>query len=676
MRIPRTVLGKLSLKRQRKTLMLAGVLAAIALLQACGGNSNSSSFAGPTSVNPAQGVNLQSISIAPSTSIISLAETRQLTAIGSYSDGGISDLTSQVQWQSSSPHSTVDYVSVSPSGMAKGVSLGTANVTATLGSVTGVLQLTVGTSGFSSTTIGILPVPYKSTVIDAAYLPEAQSLIQGAYAVQEVNLDADQFSTQVPVQAALLASIPMPPGFKPNATAASPSSSLVAVISYSSPDIQIIDASNVVGDVNNNLIINTFTAPVTKKATFYGPGTAVPAITCMICAAVVDPANNQLLLSTAQGYFYLNLTTGSFTALPLTPSPLPAASFALNPNAQESYIVSPTGTEVQFINLATNAVISNTTLGPTNPSTSAIDITNNDVAIGDAGGDDQSLVYLADLQNPLFTPVPGLGGCTNSGQTANMSMLALGISAIANATQGATVLYMAQPGGSCFGFEAVSTSFFLDLTQSEYGYAPMPDTPDGSAFLNYSDPNAITNFNSVVDKKNYGVLLDASENWIAKVNPQIITGFTTPGPLPSGLDVSSFLGTAAPYNSVIYLPTPASMLALSQTNINFGTQAVGTASALNTVTLTNIGANPVSISSIALKGSNAADFTESDGCANSLLFPQAKCTINLTFAPTAAGPASASVSITDDGGTVLGPGCSSSNSNATGQIICLSGTGQ
>lgn len=159
MRIPRTVLGKLSLKRQRKTLMLAGVLAAIALLQACGGNSNSSSFAGPTSVNPAQGVNLQSISIAPSTSIISLAETRQLTAIGSYSDGGISDLTSQVQWQSSSPHSTVDYVSVSPSGMAKGVSLGTANVTATLGSVTGVLQLTVGTSGFSSTTIGILPVP-------------------------------------------------------------------------------------------------------------------------------------------------------------------------------------------------------------------------------------------------------------------------------------------------------------------------------------------------------------------------------------------------------------------------------------------------------------------------------------------------------------------------------------
>ncbi len=676
MRIPETALGKLALKRQHKTLMLAGMLAAIALLQSCGGNSNSSSsFAGPTPGNPAPGVTLQSISITPATSIISLAETRQLRAIGTYSDGGVNDLTSEVQWQSSSEPSTANYVTVNPSGLATGASLGTAIITATLKPVVGALQLTVGASGFSSSTIGILPVPYKSTVIDAAYLPEAQSLIQGAYAVQEVNLDADQFSTEVPVQAALLASIPMPPGFKPNATAASPSNSLVAVISYSSPDILIIDASNLSSDLNNNLIINSFTAPVTKKATFYGPGTAVPAITCMICAAVVNPANNQLLLSTAQGYFYMNLTTGAFTALPLAPAPLPAASFALNPIGTQPYIVSPAGAEVQFVNLATNAVISNTTFGLTNPNTSAIDIAGNDVVIGDAGGDDQTLLNPADLQNPMFTPVPGLGGCTNSsGQTANMSMLALGISANVNASQGAAILYMAQPGGSCFGFEGVSPSFFLEITQSEYGYAPMPDTPDGSAFLNYSDPNAITTFNSVVDKKNYGVLLDASENWIAKVNPQIILGFTIPGPLPSGFDVSSFLGTAAPYNSVIFLPTPASMLALSQTNINFGTQAVGTTSALNTVTVTNIGANQVSISSVALKGSNAADFTESDGCSNNVLLPLAKCTINLTFAPTAAGSASALVSITDDGGTALGPGCSSTDT--TGQTICLSGTGQ
>ena len=675
MRIPGTVLGKLSLKRQRKTLMLAGMLAAIALLQACGGNSNSSAFAGSTPVSPTPGVTLQSISIAPPTSIISLAETRQLTAVGTYSDGSLSDLTSQVQWQSSSLHATVDYVTVSASGIAKGVSLGTSNVTATLGPVTGVLQLTVGTSGFSSTTIGILPVPYKTTVVDAAYVPESQVQIQGTYAVQEINLDADQFSTQVPVQSALLASVPMPPGFKPNATVASPTSALVAVISYSSPDIQIIDASNLASDVNNNLIINTFTAPVTQKATFYGPGTAVPAITCMICAAVVNPANNQLLLSTAQGYFYLNLTTGSFTALPLVPTPLPAASFALNPNSAQPYIVSPAGAEVQFINLASNTVMTSSSLGVIDAGTSAIDIAANDAVIGDAAADDQILISPADLQNPMFTPVPGLGACTNSGQTANMSMLALGIPPIASGSQGGGgTLYMAQPGGSCFGFEGISPSFFLDLADSAYGYAPMPDKPDGSAFLSCSDPNAITDFNSVVDKKNYGVLLDASENWIAKVNPQIILGFTTPGPLPSGLDVSSFLGTAAPYNSVIYLPSPASMLALSQNNINFGSQAVGTASVLNTVTVTNVGANQVSISSVALKGSNAADFLESDGCANSLLLPQAKCTINLTFAPTAAGSASALVSITDDGGSALGPGCSSSG--ATGQTICLSGTGQ
>src|SRR5208282_6200839 len=102
----------------------------------------------------------------------------------------------------------------------------------------------------------------KGTETDAAYLPEPLTQIQGAYAVQEVNLDADQFSSVLPVPVALMASVPMPAGFVPNATAASPTSGLVAVISYTSPDVQIIDASNDPTDVTNNLVIDTFKSPV------------------------------------------------------------------------------------------------------------------------------------------------------------------------------------------------------------------------------------------------------------------------------------------------------------------------------------------------------------------------------------------------------------------------------
>src|SRR5208283_4590409 len=119
--------------------------------------------------------------------------------------------------------------------------------------------------------------------------------IQGAYAVQEVNLDADQFSNVLPVGVALLASVPMPPGFVPNAAVGSQSSFLVVVISYSSPEVQIIDASNVPSDLNNNTVIAAFTAPVSQTVTING-------ITCMICAAVVNPVDHNLLLSTAQGF--------------------------------------------------------------------------------------------------------------------------------------------------------------------------------------------------------------------------------------------------------------------------------------------------------------------------------------------------------------------------------------
>ena len=195
-------------------------------------------------------------------------------------------------------------------GIATGMAIGATVITATAGPVTGLIDLTVETNGFTSGTTAILSVPYKTTIVDAAYLPQ-QTLIQGAYAVQEVNLDADQFSSVLPVPVALLASVPMPPGFIPDAAAASQSSYLVAVTSYTSPNVQIIDASNLSTDLTNNTVISTFTAPVTQKVTLNG-------VTCMICAAVVNPVTNQLLLSTAQGFYTMDLVSGNFTALPFT----------------------------------------------------------------------------------------------------------------------------------------------------------------------------------------------------------------------------------------------------------------------------------------------------------------------------------------------------------------------
>jgi hypothetical protein len=241
----------------------------------------------------------------------------------------------------------------------------------------------------------------------------------------------------------------------------------------------------------------------------------------------------------------------------------------------------------------------------------------------------------------------------------------MGMGAVGVATNGGPVtLFTGQVSGSCFGFEPW-TGDPINFSNVGYGYWVMPATPDGKQFVNGSDPNTIATFNSVKDKKNYGILVDANQNWIAKLNPQVAIGIGfVPGPFPSGnLATSQFFGQGAS-QSIIYLPTPASVVTLSQTNINFGTQAVGTASAVNLITLTNVGPNQLIISQIAVEGANASDFAESDTCtANPTLAPLSNCTIQLIFTPSATGSLSATLNVTDNGG-------------ASPQTIALSGTGQ
>jgi Abnormal spindle-like microcephaly-assoc'd, ASPM-SPD-2-Hydin len=656
----------------RHILIVAALAAAFAVLQGCGGSAHPSFF-NPTPNNPGPGVTLEAIQITPTTALIGLAENRQLTALGVYNDGTTQDVSSQVTWSASSTPSTTNFVSVNSSGIATGMAIGASVITATLGPVTGLIDLTVETNGFTSGTTAILSVPYKTTIVDAAYLPQ-QTMIQGAYAVQEVNLDADQFSNVIPVPVALLASIPMPAGFVPNLTAASQSSFLVAVISYTSPNVQIIDASNLSTDLNNNTVISTFTAPVTQKVTFNG-------ITCMICAAVVNSVTNQLLLSTAQGFYTMDLVAGKFTPLPFTPAPVPAPIFSLNPIATNPYILAPdpaTG-NIQILNLTTNTVTTENS-GLTVPGAIALDLITDYAAIVDADTNNQSLLTLTDPQNPLFGVASGIGVCAPPAPQ-NMNMVAVGVSQNPAPSAAAHTLFTSQTSGSCVGFEiwpppSESGQPLGQLQPSlvSYGYGPLSNTPDGNAFVNGSDPKAIATFNSVVDKKNYGVLIDgnplADQQWIAKINfGNLLSNYSSnlsSSFLPAGFAIPAAGLCATEGNncivplSVVFLPTPSTALTVSVSNINFGTVSVGTSSAPIPVTLSNIGALPLAPVT-SLQGANAGDFSAASSCSN-LLQPQSNCSIIATFTPTAKGARSALLNV--------------GYSGANPQTILLSGTGQ
>ncbi len=131
-------------------------------------------------------------------------------------------------------------------------------------------------------------------------------------------------------------------------------------------------------------------------------------------------------------------------------------------------------------------------------------------------------------------------------------------------------------------------------------------------------------------------------------------------------DDSTCLGTQAGTNPLPCSTSPqmvpltgtsVPVVTLSETNMTFAAQSIGTTSAAQTVTLTNTGEAPLEITGSGASG----DFAQSNNCP-STLNSGAMCTITVTFTPTAPGNRYGAVTITD----------SATNSP---QTIVVSGTG-
>jgi len=97
---------------------------------------------------------------------------------------------------------------------------------------------------------------------------------------------------------------------------------------------------------------------------------------------------------------------------------------------------------------------------------------------------------------------------------------------------------------------------------------------------------------------------------------------------------------SAPVTAMVHL-TPASLA--------FGTQEVGTSSASQAVTLSNLGAAPLTAVKLAASG----DFCEADTCTGEVA-ANTSCTINITFAPTKKGIRRSTLTVLEDG-TALAP---------------------
>jgi hypothetical protein len=103
----------------------------------------------------------------------------------------------------------------------------------------------------------------------------------------------------------------------------------------------------------------------------------------------------------------------------------------------------------------------------------------------------------------------------------------------------------------------------------------------------------------------------------------------------------------------------AAAVALSVPSLNFAGQLVGTSSTPQSVTLTNTGDGPLTVSNITASG----DFTSTAGQCAGTMAAGASCEITVVFKPQAGGSRTGSLSIVDDAAT-------------SPQSVALSGTGQ
>ena len=164
-------------------------------------------------------------------------------------------------------------------------------------------------------------------------------------------------------------------------------------------------------------------------------------------------------------------------------------------------------------------------------------------------------------------------------------------------------------------------------------------------------------------------LSDYTTTTTCPVSPSTLTAgasckvsvFFTPGTVGSRVDTLTVSTDSNTSSTVSLSGTGVVAVATSPSSLSFVSQALGTTSAAQTVTLTNNQSTALKIASVT---SNLADFALTNACplSPSTLKAGASCTVSVTFSPKATGTRTGTLSFND-------------NANGSPQTVSLTGTG-
>jgi mono/diheme cytochrome c family protein len=118
-------------------------------------------------------------------------------------------------------------------------------------------------------------------------------------------------------------------------------------------------------------------------------------------------------------------------------------------------------------------------------------------------------------------------------------------------------------------------------------------------------------------------------------------------------DIAAYLGTCSTATLTCTAVVAAPQIAVSASAVTFASTALTTVSAAQTLTISNAGTAALTLTSIALSGANATDFTQGGTCSTATTVPAGgSCTVTVGFKPTATGSRTATLTVASAVGNV------------------------
>jgi hypothetical protein len=254
----------------------------------------------------------------------------------------------------------------------------------------------------------------------------------------------------------------------------------------------------------------------------------------------------------------------------------------------------------------------------------------------------------------IFSVATGGTTLTNDTLTANTGQVGANLSG-SGASLGNVLLSAPTGGANC---NAAVTSAGYNLEDADSCGLTQPTDKINQGFTGL-DPNLASNGGPTQTHAllNTGPAIDAGNSFGLNVDQR---GFTRPvdfSGIPNaaggdGTDIGAFeIQKDCPGQITPGGPCKANMQT-SPSVLNFGDVTVGTASAAQTVTVSNTGTADLTLSGSVFGGPSPGDYEKtSDGCGSATLVPGASCTIGILFRPTAVDQRTATLIVSGNGPT-------------------------